>query len=711
MGKSQRVRFLSEKWHDRVIERSQKDHSIPNDFSGVRSLLDFDPTPRHEYLDWICRTYVSESFLFEDTDRVKNTLTVFHRYKHRLPLEQRDIGRLKSEQDLWDIVERYTPKNGEKEPAEGKALKRQEKAKALSGSDILESSDLDDWIVVSPLTHFAARWWSKGTRWCTGMSNGTHYKYYSERGPLRILISPSGAKFQVHIATLTFCDAADRHIDSDKFLATIPGTALKLLQKDVADTIHTLGHFNSIPVLLRTETMIEDARRSGIEKAVTLAESKDGFVLKHLPSALSMWAYGIIDSASFNRHQHHEDIALFKDDEIISRYFSKKETGQTSEKRSRLVLFDDIKNCGDIEFIQSAVTGLMSLWEKSSGFAANNYAAVIGKHFVEFFTQDTWDSYLNQAALKNRNTSDFPINPAAVTTETADALAKHNLFTILPTSFLTSERVDIFVNQKPENINLVKVNGYDHMISDETIEKVARWKKGQGLGYIPLKRLTQELFDSVVEEFPTAIYHVNEKYLTEELVEKVVTLIPHAILRIPPRFVNEALMIKAVSAHGSLYQQLGQKWRTPLVTEAALRAAPNIFVNTDIELTYQQFLAGVKLAGSTLSRVPLIYRTVEMCLAALQANVSEGISHIPPRVLEVIRQSRNAEADGPFEIEEDRSQWKRRLSKRYAASDPIHSFFPDDSTVLPERLRKLTHADKAEIFTDPEGLGLLSTLT
>lgn len=676
------------------MERSNDDHSRTKEFKGVETLVSFDPTPRHEYLDWICRTYVGQSFLLEDASRVSDTLTVFHRYKHRLPAAQRDIGLLKSEQDLWDLVERFTPQNGQDEPAEGRELKRQEKAKALSESDILESVDLDGWIVASPVTHFAARWWSRGTRWCTGMKKPAHFNSYANKGPLRVFISPSGEKYQAHTATFTFCDAADRRIDINTFLASIPNSALTLLQGDVIQSFDSLGNITNIPELLRSEEMVEKAKQAGFDNAVTLAKNKDGYALKFLPSMLSMWAYGLADEADFRRGQQRADIALIHDGEVLARYCVDNHNG--------VALGNEIKKTADVEFIQQAAKGMMRLWEKNPIFSEGFLVRVRDAFAVDFFTQETWDIYFAQASRKQREKSVFDIESDFVTEEMADALAKHNLLTILPRSLVTPERVDIFVSETPENISRIAHIGLDHMISDEAIKQAARWKKGKGLAYIPFERLNQELFHSVVEEFPTAIYHVDERHLTTELIDKVVSVAPHAVINIPERFVTEELLIKAVSIQGNMYQQLKPEWRTPSVTEVALRVSPNVFVNTDCELTYKQFLDGVALAGSALSRVPLIYRTIEMCEAALSANISEALSHVPPLVLKTIKQK--VDVNTGILFEEQIRNWNRPISKRYAVADPIHSFYPDEATILPERLQKLMHADKTEIYTDPEGL-------
>jgi len=259
--KNGRIQFLSQKWNERLADIALLDHSRPDDFEGVTSLAIFDPTLRHIYLDWVCRAYIAESFVFEDVDRVRNTLSVFHRFKRRMPEELRDIGRYRSEQDLWEVVEQYTPQNGEEVSEEGRALKRKEKAKALSESEFLESGALAGWTVATPITHYAAQWWSKGTRWCTGMASPSPFNNYSRQGPLRVLIAPDGSKYQAHSATLTFCDAADRRVDVDEFLNNLPAPALELLSQDALNALDTSAFFPAFQKHFALKNSCREQRR------------------------------------------------------------------------------------------------------------------------------------------------------------------------------------------------------------------------------------------------------------------------------------------------------------------------------------------------------------------------------------------------------------------------------------------------------------------
>lgn len=679
------------------MERANDDHSRKKEFKGVDSLIEFDPSPRQEYLDWLCRAYVSQSFLLEDISRVQNTLAVFHRYKHRLPVEQRDIGRAKSEQELWDIVEKFTPNNGHEEEAGGKELKRREKAKAINESDILEASDLDGWIVASPKTHFAAKWWSKGTRWCTGMASKNYFNSYMDKGPLRIFISPDGIKYQAHVATLSFCDASDRRVADSVFIDKIPAPAIRMLQNDAIQSLDYNALFQGLPAALRTENMIAEARKKGLHKIEVLADNKDGYQLKLVPSHISMWALGLIKENEFKSPQK-ADIVLTNGHNIIARFYE--------NDKSKGELFSALKKTNDIQFIKSCALALIKTWENHKLFKSLDFINNIGENLAcDYFDEHIWDAFFFQCAKKPREnfTKKLLATEQNVTPDTANLLAKHNLLSMLPKSFITSERVNTHIAATPENIRRVTNMGYGHFITDYAILTAAKWKKGQGFKFIPYERLSEKLVADVITEQPAAIYHAHEDFLTSDIINYAVDRLPSVINKLGQRFITEELVMRAISKNGSIFQVIDKKYKTPAVTALALSVAPNVFIHTDVPLTYEQFKNGVALSGTALARVPLIYRTVEMCEAALSANVADAVSHVPPRVLSIIRERLK---NNEVEIwSSNVSNWDKPLSKRYASDDPIHAFIPKDDMVMPERLKRLKFGNI--LFgrkTDPDGL-------
>ena len=73
-----------------------------------------DPTPNKQYMQPIMNWYVKDKFRgFEDSDRLKNALTLFARFKQRL--DKRDINQYASLHELEDAVEPHAQELTKKE--------------------------------------------------------------------------------------------------------------------------------------------------------------------------------------------------------------------------------------------------------------------------------------------------------------------------------------------------------------------------------------------------------------------------------------------------------------------------------------------------------------------------------------------------------------------------------------------------------------------
>ena len=66
-----------------------------------------DPTPNKQYMQPLMNWYTKDKFRgFEDSDRLKNALTLFARFKQRL--DKRDINQYASLHELEDAVEPHS---------------------------------------------------------------------------------------------------------------------------------------------------------------------------------------------------------------------------------------------------------------------------------------------------------------------------------------------------------------------------------------------------------------------------------------------------------------------------------------------------------------------------------------------------------------------------------------------------------------------------
>ena len=107
--------------------------------------------------------------------------------KKKLPDNDRNLLHYHSLAHLYKTISPHIVKSKAEE-------RQEEKQKAYTESKIfLDQNGLK---IVSPQTEYAAKWWGRGTQWCTSAEKNNMFEDYNERGPLLIIITPEGRKFQ-----------------------------------------------------------------------------------------------------------------------------------------------------------------------------------------------------------------------------------------------------------------------------------------------------------------------------------------------------------------------------------------------------------------------------------------------------------------------------------------------------------------------------------
>jgi hypothetical protein len=197
-------------------------------FYGVHLFSGFDPTPGKSRTQWMVVTYLNQGFRFEDMERVQDSLTLFERHKRHLPVEVRDMMKIKTLHNLETLLRPFFLKeqelleNQDLSSVEGREKKRLEREKARKESAILRE-DLNGFTVVIPMTEFAAQWWGRGTKWCTSSSRHNAFLSYHKENPLIISILPDGRKFQMHMigCRFYFMDAQDNPVKPEEVAADV----------------------------------------------------------------------------------------------------------------------------------------------------------------------------------------------------------------------------------------------------------------------------------------------------------------------------------------------------------------------------------------------------------------------------------------------------------------------------------------------------------
>lgn len=114
-------------------------------------------------------------------------LARFHAIKDRLPFGQRDIGQYHTVDDLISLV-----------PTRVARSQRRLESESLKTEGYRETVILfrdGRWMVVRLNGFAAARFWGRGTRWCTTTAEHTYW-IYAAKGEMLVFLTPHG-KYQL----------------------------------------------------------------------------------------------------------------------------------------------------------------------------------------------------------------------------------------------------------------------------------------------------------------------------------------------------------------------------------------------------------------------------------------------------------------------------------------------------------------------------------
>ena len=231
-----------------------------------------DPTLAKTMTGWLVKQYAQGGLRLEDTGTANETLDMFQRYAPRLPDGQRDLGQYQSLAEAWDAV--FHLAEAEKDKLSGKAQKALDRDKAYAESRILRQ-DEDGFTIAVPLTEFAAKWWGKGTRWCTAADKDNQFWYYHQQAPLIVIVIPelkSRGKFQLWVVEeeFEFMDAADKPVSNELILKY-----WSRFERILTHVIQQNGlALKGVPKALRTEALCK------------IAVAQDGLALEYVPPAL-----------------------------------------------------------------------------------------------------------------------------------------------------------------------------------------------------------------------------------------------------------------------------------------------------------------------------------------------------------------------------------------------------------------------------------------
>lgn len=182
---------------------------IPQDI--FNQIISADPTYNSnkpdkmgKYGKWLLQLYINRRLKIEDLYKATNYLKCFIDYYN--VIQDKDINKIKSLQELYDVVRPYLDGNAA-------TSKSDEVRKIKEGAEKVYEDER--WLVIVPHTKEASCYYGKGTQWCTAADRSNNmFDQYNDDGPLYINIDKlNNRKYQFHFETNSFMDENDNEID------------------------------------------------------------------------------------------------------------------------------------------------------------------------------------------------------------------------------------------------------------------------------------------------------------------------------------------------------------------------------------------------------------------------------------------------------------------------------------------------------------------
>lgn len=190
---SKRITKIQEAYHEKVIKKVKEQGYDLSDDEIWDTILNADHTQNNKNVRWIVETLLIDGFLWEDIEagidsKVYETIKLFDRLKHNIEnINQRSLIQYKNLGNLYASIMPYIKKSKNE-------LREEEKSRIYQTTEIF--FEKDGLKILSPKIMESAQYWGRGTRWCTSAENHNMFARYNESGPLIIIITPEGKKFQ-----------------------------------------------------------------------------------------------------------------------------------------------------------------------------------------------------------------------------------------------------------------------------------------------------------------------------------------------------------------------------------------------------------------------------------------------------------------------------------------------------------------------------------
>ena len=556
-------------------QKQLTDHKVKDTPVFIQFIVDADIT-KGKYARFLIECFLNNKFLEEDLvggldSTIGQAISLFDKHKNKLPLEYRSVYAVNQETgealyqspgDLWNSVKQF---QGE---LSGKELKKEEQEKIYRETEFIYKDEETGFQIVSPLTEESAKWWGKGTRWCTSAENNNMFWDYAKDAPLFILLMPNKNnisnknKLQLWKSgnRIQFMDEVDNSVPLEYikqhwsllepiclWLNDIRFIPENCMTEDICKNIikHNGKLLKIIPVYLRTKEVCE------------LAIKQDGLILKLVPEYI--------------KTKEMCELAIKQDGLILKLVPDKYKTKEMCELAVQ-------QNGMALQYVPDELRT-----KKICEMAIKQNGASLGYISTELRTKE-----LCELAVQNNGFAIYYIPDELKTPELCKLAVKQdgNALEYIPVKLRTKEVCELSVSNNGWALYHVP-----EQLRTPELCKLAINNNSHAIKYVPDELLTPELYKLAIKNNGLAIQHILEQYRTPELYEL------------------------AVKNDGLLLQHIPIKFRTKKICELAI-SNNGMSIQFTPRFLIKEELCIKALMQNSNSLKPISYRQIEICTFA-----------------------------------------------------------------------------------------------
>jgi hypothetical protein len=418
---------------------------------------------------------------------IGQAISLFHKHKHKLPEDMRSVFKYNSPGDLWKAVKQF---QGE---LSGKELKKEEQEKIYRETEFIYKDEVTGFQIISPLTEDSAKWWGKGTRWCTAADNNNMFEHYASISPLFILLIPNngdttgnGEKLQLWKSEydIQFMDEADNSVSLDYIEQN-----WKLLEPICL----WLNDLRYIPEQLRTEELCK------------LSVQKNGWTLRFVPEK-------------------------YKTPELCETAI--KQNGSVlmdvpDELRTKELCLTAIQNNGDaFEFIPNKY-----ITKEICEIAVKQYGNSLWYVPDKYKTKELYELAVQQ----DGNIVNYV--PEEYRTKELYEMAVQqngNALDCVPEQYKTKEMCELAIKQYGSSLYYVP-----ECLRTKKMYKMSVKSDGHALCYIPEELRTEELYKLAIKQNGNSLQYITDELRTKELCKLAIQQNKNSLRYVPDKYKDE----------------------------------------------------------------------------------------------------------------------------------------------------------------------------